>query len=292
VLGLLRASLPATIEIHTHLAPEVGSVLANETQMHQVLLNLGTNAAQAMQESGGVLEIALEAVEVEPGVATQQPALQPGPYVRLTVRDTGHGMAPDVLARIFEPFFTTKDVGVGTGLGLSVVHGIIAAHHGAIRVQSTVGHGTTCTIDLPRLPHCVVEMPQAEVPRHHGHGCILFVDDEAPLARLGQALLERLGYRVVVHTSSVQALETFRAHPQHFDVVIADQNMPHLTGTQLAHALRCIRPDVPVILCTGLSQGMDAETAGVLGIDAVCLKPFSARDLERVLHQVVAKLPA
>ena len=288
VLGLLRASLPTTIEIRTHLAPKVGTVLADPTQMHQVLLNLCTNAEHAMRETGGLLEIGVDTVEVDEVLVTSHQALHPGPHVRLTIRDTGHGMAPDVLERMFEPFFTTKGVGVGTGLGLSVVHGIIAAHQGAISVQSTVGQGTTFTIYLPCFQQSHVESPQDEALRHQGQGRILFVDDEAPLAHLAEAMLTRLGYEVVACTSSVEALEAFRAAPQQFDVVITDQTMPHLTGEQLARALRGIRPDIPIILCTGFSHVMDADKARVLGLAGFCRKPFSTRDLAHVLSQVVS----
>jgi signal transduction histidine kinase/ActR/RegA family two-component response regulator len=287
VLGLLRASLPSTIEIRTHLAPKVGTVRADPTQMHQVLLNLCTNAEHAMRETGGLLEIGVDTVEVDEGLVTSHPALHPGPHVRLTIRDTGHGMAPDVLARLFEPFFTTKGVGVGTGLGLSVVHGIMAAHQGAISVQSTVGQGTTFTLYLPCVQPSHVELPPAEALRHQGQGRILLVDDEAPLAHLAEAMLTRLGYEVVACTSSVEALEAFRAAPQQFDVVITDQTMPHLTGEQLARALRGIRPDIPIILCTGFSHVMDADKARVLGLAGFCRKPFGTRDLVHVLSQVV-----
>jgi len=197
-------------------------------------------------------------------------------------------MAPDVLERMFEPFFTTKGVGVGTGLGLSVVHGIIAAHQGAISVQSVVGHGTTFTIYLPCFQQRHVESPPDEALRHQGQGRILFVDDEAPLAHLAEAMLTRLGYEVVACTSSVEALEAFRAAPQQFDVVITDQTMPHLTGEQLARALRGIRPDIPIILCTGFSHVMDADKARVLGLAGFCRKPFGTRDLAHVLSQVVS----
>jgi PAS domain S-box-containing protein len=286
-LTLLRASLPATINIRQHIAPRAGTVLADPTQMHQVLMNLCTNAEHAMRETGGVLEVRLEAVEVDADFAAVHPELTPGPHLRLTVRDTGYGMKHEVMERIFEPFFTTKDLGEGTGMGLAVIHGIITSHGGAITVASAPGHGTTFEVYLPRIDRTAGPEARPEEAIPGGHERILFVDDEDALARLGQALLERLGYEITVRTSSIEALEVFRVAPQRFDLVITDQTMPNMTGEVLARELRRIRPDIPIILCTGFSYMMTAEKAQTLGIDAFLMKPLVTRDLGLAIRQVL-----
>jgi PAS domain S-box-containing protein len=289
-LTLLRASLPTTITICQHLTPFSDTILADPTQMHQVLLNLCANAEYAMRATGGELEVRLEPIEVDGGFAVSHPPLQPGPHVRLTVRDTGPGMPPDVLERIFEPFFTTKGVGEGTGMGLAMVHGIITSHDGAITVESAVGQGTTFAVYLPRLSGTApsMELPVETLPAG-GTECILLVDDEASLVHLGQELLTRLGYQVVVCTSSVEALETFRAAPQRFDLVITDQTMPKLTGEALVCELRRLRPDIPIILCTGFSHTMTEEKARALGLNAFLMKPLVAQELSQVVRQVLAE---
>jgi PAS domain S-box-containing protein len=288
-LLLLRASLPSTIEITQALDTAVGSVLADPTQIHQVLMNLCANAEYAMRGTGGILEVRLEAVEVDAAFVAVHSELQPGPHVRLTIQDTGHGMAPEIMERIFEPFFTTKGVGEGTGMGLAVVHGIVTSHEGAITVASTLGQGTTFAIYLPKIQEATTDITGPEGPIPRGEERVLFVDDEAVLAHMGQELLGHLGYRVVVHTSSLEALEDFRAAPQLFDVVITDQTMPHVTGEALAIELRRIRPDVPIILCTGFSYSMTAERAQELGIAAFLMKPLVTRDLALTIRQVLAQ---
>jgi CheY-like chemotaxis protein len=289
VLELLRAVFPATITLRQEVDLHTSTVLADPTQMQQVLMNLCTNAAHAMRQSGGVLEVRLDAVAFVAESALPHPELRPGPYIRLTVRDTGHGMAPEVLERIFEPFFTTKDVGEGTGLGLAVVHGIISEHGGAITVESTPGQGTTFVIYLPHSASPPAIVPDTEDPIRKEQGRILFVDDEATLAHIGQTMLTHLGYDVVSSTNSEEALAVFRAAPECFDLVITDQTMPHLTGADLARALRDLRPDIPIILCTGYSQTMMAEQAVQLGLDAFCMKPLRLRDLEVTIRGVLTQ---
>ncbi len=288
-LTLLRASLPTTIAIQQHIAPEAGAVLADPTQIHQILLNLCTNAEHAMREMGGILAIGLDHVEVDDAFAVSRPELQVGPHVRLTVRDTGHGMPPEVVERIFDPFFTTKGIGEGTGMGLAIVHGIVTSHGGAITVESRPGHGTTFAVYLPRITAAAESEVYPEMSLPHGTGCILFVDDEETLARLGQGMLQRLGYDVVARTSSTKALEAFRAMPERFDLVITDQTMPHMTGEMLVKELQRIRPDIPIILCTGFSHVMHAEKAQALGIEAFLMKPVIARDLAVTIQQVLAQ---
>jgi PAS domain S-box-containing protein len=288
-LKLLRASLPTTIDIRYDFPDDTGMVFADPTQIHQIIMNLCTNAEQAMRETGGILEVRLEALEVSHTLVASHTVMQPGSYIRLTVRDTGHGMEPELLERIFEPFFTTKEVGVGTGMGLSVVHGIVTNHGGAITVQSTVGEGTTFEIYLSRIDEPTEKHTSSEEPIPHGQGRILFVDDEVMLTGLVQTTLERLGYDVISRTSSIEALEAFRAMPHRFDLVITDQTMPNMTGEHLARELRRIRPDVPIILCTGFSHVTNAEKSQMMGIDAFCMKPFVSRDLAVTIQQVLAK---
>ena len=289
-LKLLRASLPSTITIYQDIAENTDIVFADATQMHQVLMNLCANAEYAMRQTGGILKVRLDAVEIDEVFAVQHPPLQPGPHVRLTVQDTGAGIAPGILERIFEPFFTTKDVGQGTGMGLAVVHGIINSHNGAIMVESVVGKGTMFEIYLPQVNKRVVdESFEEEEVIPNGKGSILFVDDEDVLVIWGQETLERLGYDVVVRTDSSQALETFRMAPQCFDLVISDQTMPYMTGEGLSQELRDIRPDIPIILCTGFSHIVDAEKAKAQGINAFLMKPFTARDLGLAVHRVLTQ---
>jgi signal transduction histidine kinase len=287
-LTLLRASLPSTIAIRHHISQDTSTVLADPTQLHQVLLNLCANAEYAMRETGGLLEIRLEPVEVDEQVTAQHPELPAGPYVRITVTDTGHGMTPDVVERIFEPFFTTKRPGEGSGMGLALVHGIVASHGGVVTVASVVGQGTIFTVYLPRTDDSVRDEAAQEGSLPTGAERVLFVDDEEVLVRLGQEILLGLGYDVVVCTSSVEALDVFRMAPQRFDLVITDQTMPHMTGEELALELRRLRSDIPIILCTGFSHIIHAERAQELGIDAFLMKPLAMQDLARVIQQVLA----
>jgi CheY-like chemotaxis protein len=230
-------------------------------------------------------------MEVEEALVARHPELLPGPYVRLTIRDTGIGMEEAVLARIFEPFYTTKLAGDGTGMGLAVVHGIVTSHGGAIAADSTPGHGATFTIYLPQIQDAGTDELQPEAPLSQGRGQILFVDDEETLARLGQRMLERLGYRVVAVTSSIAALNTFRRTPEAFDLVVTDQTMPQMTGEVLARELRQIRADIPIILCTGFSHVIDADKAAAQEIDAFLLKPLIAKDLGLAIQEVLSQRP-
>lgn len=274
-MKLLRASLPTTVRIHQDIPENVGTILADPTQMQQVLMNLCLNAAYAMQHGGGLLEVCLDTVE-----------MNAEPYVRLIVRDNGEGIPEDALDRIFEPFFTTKAANEGTGMGLAVVHGIVTSHSGTITVDSSPGKGTKFEVYLPQLgqPAAPELAPQSAIPK--GVERILFVDDEAPLARLAERTLERFGYTVVATTSSLEALATFRKSPDAFDLVITDQTMPHMTGDTLARELRRIRADIPIILCTGYSHIFGADEAAAQGINAFLHKPLLAKDLADAIQQV------
>ena len=286
---MLHAALPSTIDIRTFLNTTSGTVLANPTQLQQVLMNLASNAAHAMRTTGGVLEIYLDEVDLPLQGAVAFPPLPPGPYLRLMTRDAGAGMTPEVMARIFEPFFTTKGPDEGTGLGLAVVYGIISRHEGTITVASTPGQGTTFTIYLPRVAEAPPVMDHLAKPLPTGTERILFVDDEESLRTLARETFVRLGYDLTVSTNSLDALAVFRATPLRFDLVITDQTMPAMTGETLVRELRQLRPDIPIILCTGYSPLIDAEHAAVLGIDAFLLKPVAPGALAHTIRQVFTR---
>jgi len=288
VVKFLRPSLPSTIEIRQDIDKNAGAVLADATQIHQVILNLCTNAYHAMRETGGVLELSLAAVDLRADDFPSSGELKPGPYVRLTVRDTGRGMLPEVAERIFEPYFTTKEKGEGTGLGLAVVHGIVKSHGGIVRVESAPGEGACFQVDLPRAKKeeekSVLALVE-DVPK--GQGRVLFVDDEPELARLGKLMLEHLGYQVTTAVNGSEALELFRADPEEFHLAITDMTMPGLTGEKLARELMGIRADLPVILCTGYSELISEEKAVELGIRGFLMKPLVIQDLAGAVRKAL-----
>jgi PAS domain S-box-containing protein len=286
-LKLLRASLPTTIDIRQNIETQSGMVLADPTQIHQVLMNLCSNAAYAMREEGGVLEVSLADVVFNPVDASLYPDLQPGPYLKLTVSDTGHGIDRAVMERIFDPFFTTKRPGEGTGMGLAVVHGIVKGYGGAIVVDSEPGKGSTFEVFLPRIEGAFHSEADSDAPMPTGNERILLVDDEEDLVDMVQQMLERLGYSVVAKTNSLEALEVFKAQPEQFALVITDQTMPHMTGADLARELMCIRPDIPIILCTGFSEVISGEEAKALGIRDLVMKPFATREIAEITRHVL-----
>ena len=254
-LKLLRASLPAFIAIRQDLTSEA-TVQADPTHLHQVVMNLCTNAAHAMEKDGGTLTVHLEDVTVSTDTAAEIPDLNPGPFVCLTVQDTGHGMPREVVERIFDPFFTTKEIGEGTGMGLAVVHGIIRIHQGAIVVESEPGSGTLFKVYFPIIAG-ETDRPAPDVePLPIGTERILFTDDEELQVELSREMLARLGYQVTGFTDCRKALAHFRENPTAFDLVITDMTMPHMTGDILAAELIAIRPDIPIILCTGYSLSL------------------------------------
>jgi PAS domain S-box-containing protein len=284
-LKLLRASLPSSIKISRH----VEDVMANAdpTQIHQVLMNLCTNAAHAMNNRG-TLEVRLSRVNLsESDLADRSIVdLKPGPYLKLSVSDTGCGMDKATLERIFDPYFTTKDVGKGTGLGLAVAHGIVKHHGGAVTVHSDLGKGSTFSIYIPALEYGVETTDEIRPALPTGTERILLVDDEQSLVEMGAAILERLGYKVTPETNSLLALEIFRSRSQAFDLVITDHTMPNLTGTDLVKEIRRIRPDVPIILCTGFSEEVTKETAAGLCIELL-MKPFGIKQLAELIRKVL-----
>jgi len=288
-LGLLRPSLPSTIEIHANLDENAvhSTVIADSTSMHQVLMNLCTNAAHAMRDKGGVLTIGLADVELDVGAARQHQELAPGSYVKLSVSDTGHGMDDFVKERIFDPYFTTKGPSEGTGMGLAVVYGIVKSLSGGISVFSRPGRGTTFEIYLPKSgagPESILDFSPDILP---GKGRILVVDDEKVLVEMLKEMLESLGYEVSVRYSSMGALEFFRTHSESFDAVITDQTMPHMTGIELAREILKVREDIPVILCTGFSEIIDENTAKHYGIRAFLMKPVAMQQLAGVVRAVL-----
>jgi PAS domain S-box-containing protein len=284
-LKLSRASIPTSIEIRQNIANDVDDILGDTTQIHQVMINLCTNAAHAMEKDGGILDVTLENSEVDEDTASQYPELNPGPHVHLGVRDTGDGIKPEIVGRIFDPYFTTKDVGKGTGMGLAVVHGIVKSHHGSISVESEPGKGTTFKLLFPAVKEKVGDEPKDAQELPTGTERILFVDDEESMVDLNQQRLERLGYHVISKTDPLEALEFFRTNPDQIDLVISDMTMPHMTGDRLAQEILKIRPDMPIILCTGYSQKISKETARELGIRKYIEKPIEKETLARSIRE-------
>lgn len=284
-IKLLRPTLPTTISIEKNIPLECNAVLADPTQIHQVILNLATNASHAMQSQGGLLYFGIESVSLDGKNSNAPPGLPPGKYLCLSVRDTGSGMAPEIQKRIFEPYFTTKSVGEGSGLGLAVVHGIIKSHGGAIAMESKTGKGTCFRIYLP----CCTERPANQktfTPEAaKGHGQILLVDDEEPIVNLGRRSLEKLGYSVIGETSSTRALEKFNENPMKFDLVLTDQTMPQLTGVALAQEIRKIRPSLPIIICTGFSEQVSPEKIANMGFRALLNKPYTIAELTQAIQR-------
>ena len=282
-LDLLSASLPETVQVERNLAVDDAAVVADPTQVHQVVLNLCTNAVQAMKD-GGTLRVRLEVVEAHAPLALMTGTLPPDEYVRLSVSDTGPGIDPGVRDRVFDPFFTTKGVGVGTGLGLSLVHGIATDLGGAVDMQSELGRGTTFDVYLPcRDCAAPIEEERQALPQGNGE-TVMLVDDEETLVRLGEEIIAKLGYEPVGYTSPVEALEAFRADPQRFDVVLSDETMPGMTGSQLAERIRAINGDVPIVLMSGYAAAPLAARALAVGAVDVLNKPLLAHDIARALE--------
>jgi CheY-like chemotaxis protein len=291
-LKLIKSTFPSTIQLRLKIVSN-GKVIIDPSQMHQITMNLCTNANHAMQKKGGILAVELTDINIDPRaeILDQDPDLQPGPYIRLAVKDTGHGMAPEILKRIFEPYFTTKEKDVGTGLGLAMVHGITKSCGGTVLLQSKIGKGTAFYVYLPRSDSdqagkdtdesTAVQSPPTGAER------ILFVDDEPELITLGREMLERLGYQVVTENNGIDALKTFREKPDHFDVVVTDMTMPKMTGEILARELINIRPKIPIILCTGFSEQINEPKAKAIGVKAFLMKPLTLSRLAETVRAVI-----
>jgi CheY-like chemotaxis protein len=287
-LDVVAASLPAEIVLTRDLDAGDAAVLGDPTQLHQVVMNLCANAVQAMR-SAGTLTVTLDLLGVG-GTRCATSELSVANHVRLRVRDTGSGIAPQVLERIFDPFFTTKEVGVGTGLGLSLVHGIVTDLGGGIDVQSRVGEGSLFTVYLPWQSCITAPVPLDEAAPPAGNGqTILLVDDEEPLVRLGEEMIAELGYEPVGFTSSRAALATFRAEPQRFNAVLSDEAMPEMTGSEMVVEIRRIRPDIPIVLMSGYVTAALATRAREAGVAEVLSKPLAAREIARSLASALRR---
>jgi len=289
-MNLSRATIPRKINITSQIDTNCGMVSADPTQIHQIMMNLITNAFHAVEEAGGDIRIELKEADmsdIDPKILLPFPALPSGMYARITVSDTGIGIDQALISKIFEPYFTTKEQGRGTGLGLSVVHGIVKEYGGDIRVYSETGKGTVFHVYLPLLED-TQDSDTTTVKKYPG-GCekILLVDDEEPIIHLEQMILEKLGYQVTTCTSSPEALDIFKNDPHRFDLVMSDRGMPRMTGDQLAGELLSIRPEIPIILCTGFSTENDEQNARAMGIKGFLLKPVATGDLAAMIRKVL-----
>ncbi|MCB2181775.1 MAG: response regulator [Desulfobulbaceae bacterium] len=288
-LKLLRSSIPTTIAIQSDIKNDCPPVLADPTQVHQVVMNICTNAYHAMRDSGGNLRVSLHPVELTEKDVVDKIALSPGSYIKLSISDTGIGMTHDMLDRIFEPYYTSKAKGEGTGLGLAVVHGIVRSYNGDVTVSSELGKGTTFHVYFPRATTLKEEVFQEDIASTlpTGNERILLVDDDEGIVKMHKMMLERLGYNVTALTGSIATLERFQHTPDDFDLVITDMTMPGMTGADLAGRILAIRPDMPIILCTGYSEHIDADKAQAIGIRDYVMKPVVKRDFAAVVRRVL-----
>jgi len=286
-LNLLRASLPTTIEIKQHIESNLDAIFADPTQIHQVMMNLCTNASHAMADTAGILSVSLQNVDLTAKSAALYPDLSAGLYVRLSISDNGHGLDAATLERIFDPYFTTKAQDKGTGMGLAVVHGIVKGHGGSIQVDSTPGEGSRFEILFPIMEKQTVSETEELKALPTGRECILLVDDEDSLIDLGKNMLMKLGYQVKTWTRPIEALDAFRADPQSFDLVISDMTMPNMTGDILATELRQIRTDIPIIICTGYSERINEQRAEELSIQGLIMKPFTIGRLAKTVRRAL-----
>jgi signal transduction histidine kinase/ActR/RegA family two-component response regulator len=289
---LLKSSLPATIELRTRIDEQIGDILADPTQIHQVVMNLCTNAVAAIEERNqhGIIEISLQQLSVSGSCERPVSELKSGKYVVLTVRDNGSGMTPDVLERIFEPFFTTREVGSGTGMGLAVLHGIVTAHNGVVDVSSTPGVGTVFSLYFPRIKK-QGNQGSVDTPDHlpMGDETVIFVDDEEDVVKMRSRMLEYLGYNVLPACDGEQVLRLLEEQPGRIDLVITDQTMPRMTGMELAEKIHALRPGLPIILCSGYSDAVAGKSPGRVGIRKFLAKPFEMRDLAVTIRQVFSE---
>ena len=286
-MKMLRCAIPASVGFTLHISSDVYDVLGDAAQINQIAMNLVTNAADAMSEEGGILEVTLGNILLQKEKVCLDRVLSPGSYVRLRMKDTGEGIEPEIMDRIFEPYFTTKQVGKGTGMGLSVVHGIVKRNGGGLLVESEPGKGTVFEIYFPALEMKAEEEKEPDGKIEGGSERILFVDDEESMVNLNRIRLEQLGYQVKSTTKPVEALEWFKADPDQFDVIITDMTMPRMSGDRLAAEVLKIRPHMPVIICTGYSERMCAKKAEILGLRKYIEKPIDLRNLASALRDVL-----
>ena len=288
-LNLIKASFPPGVVINQHFEEKIGTVLADSTHIHQIVMNLCMNANHAMMKTGGTLDVRLDEVKLDQRSAEKIPKLKKGEYIRLTISDTGHGMDIKTKDRIFEPFFTRKEVGSGSGLGLSVVHGIINNYGGAIIVESTPGKGTTFIIYLPKYGTDTLESDKSDIKPLKGDEQILFVDDEPEITFMGKKMLENLGYKVSISSSSISALEEFKKDPDRYSLLVTDQSMPDISGTELAVLMKEIQPSLKIIIITGYADNLSDEDLSKSGISEVILKPMILDDFSKVIRRVLDK---
>jgi signal transduction histidine kinase len=287
-LKLIRSTIPTSIKINQDLDSDCGRLIADSTQLHQIVMNLTTNAYHAMEKTGGELSVSLKKVCFDEHKKPISPEMTPGTYTCLAVSDTGTGMNNELTKKIFDPFFTTKEMGKGTGMGLSVVHGIVKNMHGAIEVNSEPGRGTEFKVYFPAVNNLAVQnKPRTKKPIKGGTEKILLIDDEEGILVMLKKVLTRLGYQVTSYVSPIDALETFRSNPAGFDLVITDMAMPVFSGDKLSVALTQIRPDIPVLLCTGFSESISSEKAASLGIKGFLMKPIVIKDLSEKIREVL-----
>jgi PAS domain S-box-containing protein len=287
LLKLSRSTIPSNIEIEKDIQGNCGRVLADPTQLHQIGMNLITNAYHAVEPTGGKISVQLKETKLGDNELAGR-TLEPGPYALLTISDTGCGIEPFVLDKIFEPYFTTKEQGKGTGLGLAVVYGIVKEYKGDIQVSSEVGKGTTINVFIPIFQnfHDPGESKIIE-PLEGGTERILLVDDEEAIVNLEKTILERLGYHATIRTSSIEALQAFRANPDAFDLLITDMTMPNMTGDTLAKEVKSIKPNIPVIICTGFSERMNQGRVQAIGIMGLLMKPIIKSDMAKMVRKVL-----
>ncbi len=288
-IKLIRASIPTSVEIFQHIPDNCYSILADPTQLHQVIINLCSNASYAMSDKGGVLTVSIENFSLDSRTAQHFSDLPHGAYVKFSVRDTGSGIDPQIIENIFDPYFTTKDVNKGTGMGLAVVHGIVNNHEGKIYVESEQGKGTCFTILFPARKEDPVNEQEKEKIIDKGNERILFVDDEISLANMGKQMLERLGYKVTSETSPIDALAVIQSDPHQFDLILTDMTMPKMTGTDLAKQILEIRPDMPVILFSGFNETIFSEKSDLSGITDFIEKPFDKLKLGQAVRKAFNK---
>jgi PAS domain S-box-containing protein len=286
-LNLLRATMPATVEIRENFATAEGTILADPIQINQVIMNLCINASQAMEDEGGIIEVSALKVALNGGAGDGSPGLPKGNYIKIAVSDTGNGIDPQIADKIFDPYFTTKEVGRGSGMGLAVVHGIVKNHGGGVTVDSIPGQGATFNVFFPLVEGTAeAEAPETETPQH-GHETILVVDDEPSIVYMTAQMLRRLGYRVEAKVNPDEAIDLLQSGSQQIDLVISDMTMPQMTGVQLFEKVKKIQPDLPVIICTGHSDLINPKKAKELGIAALAMKPITRQTITKAVRDVL-----
>jgi PAS domain S-box-containing protein len=289
-IGFIRALIPASIQIRSHITDEACVIFGNATQIHQVLINLCVNASHAVDDETGIIQINVARTTLAPGEFPNFPDIGPGTYAELLVSDNGHGIAPEIRDRIFDPYFTTKDVGKGTGMGLAVVMGIVQDHGGAIAIESAPQQGTTVRVVLPLTDHApeAARRPAVQEYPSGSRETILFIDDEELLVRLGKDLLGRLNYNVDAYADAREAMAHFQSSPEAFDLIITDMTMPGMNGFRIVEEARRIRPDIPILICSGYSDNMDEARASEIGCQFI-QKPIEMKKLSAAVRNALDK---